>query len=170
LEEEMPEHRDAIEQLKKKLKGLDIAMMTTVDNDGYLRSRPMAAQELDDEGYLWFFTGASSTKTDEIRHDQHVNLSYMSKVDNRYVSVSGKAQVLRDRTRAKELWNPLYKAWFPEGLDDPNLALLRVQVEKAEYWDSPSAPVVHVVGFVKALATGKPYNPGENEKLEVQRS
>jgi general stress protein 26 len=166
----MPEHHTAIEQLRKKLKGLDVAMMTTVENDGCLRSRPMASQALDDEGCLWFFTGASSTKADEIRHDQHVNLSYAAKDDNRYVSVSGKAQIVRDRARAKELWNPIYKAWFPDGLDDANLALLRVQVEKAEYWDSPSAPVVQLAGFVKALATGKPYKPGENEKLEVGRT
>jgi hypothetical protein len=62
---------------------------------------------------------------------------------------------------------PLLKAWFPDGLDDPALALLRVDIEKAEYWDSPSSTVVHLVGFVKALATGKTYEPGEHEKVTL---
>jgi len=80
--------------------------------------------------------------------------------------VSGRASVVRDRGKAEELWSPAMKAWFPDGLDDPDLALLRVQVEDAEYWDTPSSKMVHVVGFVKAVATGQRYQPGENEKLE----
>lgn len=165
----MPEHKDAVEQLRKKLHGFKVAMMTTVESDGCLRSRPMAARDLEDDGSLWFFTHAGSPKTEELRHEQHVNLSYASEAENRYISVSGKAQILRDAAKAKELWSPLYKAWFPKGLEDPELALLRVTVEKAEYWDSPSAKVVQIAGFLKALATGKRYEPGEHEKLELQR-
>ncbi len=160
---------DSLEQLRKVLKGIRVAMMTTVDSDGGLRSRPMATQELDKDGSLWFLTQATSPKTGEVERDHHVNLSYVSTEDNRYVSVSGQATVTRDRAKAEEIWNPLYKAWFPEGLDDPNLAVLRVSVEKAEYWDSPTSAVVHLAGFVKALATGKQYRPGENEKLDLDK-
>jgi general stress protein 26 len=165
----MPEHKDAIEELRKRLQGFKIAMMTTVDAEGCLRSRPMAARDLEDDGSLWFFTQAGSAKTDEVARDQHVNVSYASESDNRYVSVSGRAQILQDAAKAKEIWNPLYKAWFPKGLDDPELRLLRVTIEKAEYWDSPSATVVQLAGFVKALATGKKYEPGDHEKLELQK-
>lgn len=164
----MPEHKDVIEQLRKKLHGLKVAMLTTVEADGSLRSRPMAAQDLDDDGCLWFFTEASSSKADEVLHDEHINLSYASHDDNRYISVSGAAQIVRDQAKVKELWSPLYKAWFPKGLDDPELALLRVRVEKAEYWDAPGAKVVQLAGFVKALATGKRYEPGDHEKLKLQ--
>ena len=160
---------EAIEQLREKIKGIRIAMLTTVDEDGSLRSRPMATQEAESDGDLWFFTGLSSPKAHEVEQDHRVNLSYADPDDQRYVSISGTGRILRDKSKAKELWNPMLKAWFPEGLDDPNLALLRVAVEKAEYWDSPSGKMVQAVGFLKAVATGHTYkpSPGENEKVEL---
>ena len=99
---------------------------------------------------------------------QHVNVSYAEPDQQKYVSVSGTAQLVRDRSKIEELWNPLFKAWFPQGLEDPDLALLKVNVDKAEYWDSPSSKVVRLAGFLKAVATGKPIsNPGDNEKIEA---
>ncbi len=67
----------------------------------------------------------------------------------------------------EELWNPILKAWFPEGLDDPNICLLKVNVEQAEYWDSPSSTLVQIGGFVKALVTGQRADGGENEKINL---
>ncbi len=166
----MSENTNRSEELKKlgeMIKDIDFAMLTTVLPDGTLRSRPMSTQEVEFNGDLWFFTGADSPKVKEIREEQNVNLSYASPDDNRYVSVSGKATLVRDRQKAEELWSPAYKAWFPDGLDDPNLALLKVSVEQAEYWDSPSGAVIHLFGFVKAIATGESYEPGENEKLNL---
>jgi len=162
--------RDAsVEKLRELIKDIKFAMLTTAEDDGTLRSRPMATQQIEFDGDLWFFTNASAPKVDEIRHDQHVNVSFSSPEDQRYVSVSGKAQVVRDRQKAEELWNPFYKAWFPGGLDDPDLALLKIPIDKAEYWDSPSSPVVHLFGFVKAVATGTRYQPGENEKINLEK-
>jgi general stress protein 26 len=160
---------DAIEQLRKKIKGVRIAMLTTVDEDGSLRSRPMATQEAELDGDLWFFTAASSPKVGEVEREHHVNLSYADPDDSRYVSVSGTAHLVRDKAKAKELWNPMLKAWLPQGLDDPELALLQVRVEKAEYWDPPSGKMVQLIGFLKAVATGERYkpDPGENEKIEL---
>jgi len=156
---------DAVKKLGDLIKDIRIAMLTTVEADGVLHSRPMATQEVEFNGDLWFFTSAASGKAHEISSDQRVNLSYSGKDDNLYVSVSGTAQLVRDKDKIKELWQPMLRAWFPDGLDDPNLALLRISVEKAEYWDSPSSTVVKVVGFVKALATGKPANIGENKEI-----
>lgn len=156
-----------IEKLRDLTKGIRVAMLTTVEEDGSLRSRPMATQEMELDGELWFFTGAGSLKVREVRREQHVNVSYADPDGQRYVSVAGTAQVVHDRAKAAELWNPMLKAWFPGGLDDPDLALLRIRVEKAEYWDSPSSKMVQLAGFVKAVATGKRYEPGENEKLEL---
>jgi general stress protein 26 len=65
------------------------------------------------------------------------------------------AEIVTDRTKIEELWNPIHKAWFPKGVDDPNLVLLKISVEQAEYWDSPSSTIVQVAGFVKALVTGE---------------
>ncbi len=161
------EREQSIKKLGELIKDIQFAMLTTVDEDGKLRSRPMATQRAEFDGELWFFTGASSEKVDEVEHEHQVNVSYADTEHQRYVSVSGAAQLVRDQQKARDLWNPAYKAWFPDGLDDPDLALLRVRVEKAEYWDSPSSTVVHLLGFVKALATGQRMEPGENEKIEL---
>jgi general stress protein 26 len=161
------DHEQAIAKLNELIKGINVTMLVTQLADGSLHGRPMATQELESDGTLWFFTGASSGKVKEIQQDQHVLLSYAAPDDNRYVSVSGTAQMVRDRAKAKELWNPAFKAWFPDGLDDPELALLKVEVESAEYWDSPSSTIVHIVGFAKAVATGERYNPGDNATIEL---
>jgi len=155
-----------VKKLSKLIKGIRVAMMTTRDDDGTLRARPMQTQEQEFDGTLWFFTPASSHKVDEINHNEHqVNLSYADPSDNRYVSVSGVATLVRDRAKIDQLWTPVLKAWFPKGKDDPEVALLNVDVTKAEYWDSPSSTIVKLVGFTKAVLTGQQYRPGENEKL-----
>ena len=162
-----PTRDEAIRKLGEMISGIRIAMLTTAQLDGTLRSRPMATQQAEFDGDLWFFTSKSSPKSDEIRHDSHVNVSYADSEGQRYVSVSGTATLVDDREKAKELWNPLYKAWFPKGLDDPDLTLVKVDVHQAEYWDSPSGVMVHIVGVAKALATGERYEPGENEKVNL---
>lgn len=159
--------QDGIAKLRELIKGIKIAMLTTVEADGTLRSRPMGTQQTEFDGDLWFFTGKNSGKVAEIQHDQHVNVSYAAPDDNRYVSVSGRAELIDDKTKEKELWNPFIKAWFPKGLDDPDLLLLKVRVEAAEYWDAPSSTMVNLVGFAKAVLTGNRPDIGENEKLSL---
>ena len=158
---------DAVQKLAAMIKDIEVAMLTTVDADGTLRSRPMITQKTDFDGDLWFFTHADAPKVDEVRRAEKINLSYAAPDKQRYVSVSGTARLVRDRAQAEQLWHPFLRAWFPDGLDDPNLGLLKVSVERAEYWDSPSSSVVHLVGFVKALASGQSYKPGENEKVDL---
>lgn len=164
---ETTEREQQLKKLNEMIKDIKFAMLTTVEADGSLRSRPMATQEAEFDGDLWFFTGASASKVDEVEQEEHVNVTFSDNDKNRWVSMSGMARLVRDRNRIEEYWNPVYKAWFPRGLDDPDLALLKVDVDHAEYWDSSSGAVVHAVGFVKALAAGQRYEPGENEKLEL---
>jgi len=162
------EHSENIKKLRELIKDMRFAMLTTAEENGTLRSRPMATQEVEDDGDLWFFTYGSAHKVDEIEHNHHVNVSYADPNNQKYVSVSGTAQLVRDRQKIAELWNPLFKAWFPQGLDEPDLALLKVSVEQAEYWDSPSSKVVRLVGFLKAVVTGQPIgNPGDHKKIEA---
>lgn len=137
------------------IKDINIAMLTTEAEDGLLHSRPMATQTTEFDGTLWFFTGQSASMVSEIDWNPEVNLSYAQPSDNRYVSVSGSAEAVNDRAKMAELWSDTYKAWFPQGLDDPDLCLLRVEVSFAEYWDGPSGKMVQVFGFLKALATGE---------------
>lgn len=158
---------DDIAKLNELIKDVNIAMMTTVELDGSLRSRPMATQQSEFDGDLWFFSYDDSAKMDEVQRDRRVNLSYGAGEKDTWVSVSGTANVVRDPAKKKELWSPILKAWFPNGEDDPNLVLLKVSVEQAEYWETGSGKVVQAVGFVKALVTGKEFDPGENVKLDL---
>ncbi len=158
--------QESIEKLKSLLEGIDFCMLTTMDG-GHLRSRPMSTQEMDENGELWFFTSDKTHKVDEIEKDDRVNAAYSKPNDNVYVSVSGRGAIVKDREKIEELWNPILKAWFPDGLDDPHLTLLKVSVEEAEYWDSPNSTLVQIAGFVKALVTGQQAKGGENEKINL---
>ncbi|MDQ6788347.1 MAG: pyridoxamine 5'-phosphate oxidase family protein [Acidobacteriota bacterium] len=158
---------EAIEKLNNLIEDIDFAMLTTVDTDGVLRSRPMSTQEAEFDGTLWFFTSDKTHKAEEIEKDNRVNASYAAPDDNVYVSVSGAASISRDRAKMEQLWNPILKAWFPDGLDTPGICLLKVTVEQAEYWDSPSSTIVQIAGFIKALVTGQRASGGENEKINL---
>ena len=164
---DMHSREQHIRKLGELIKDIRIAMLTTMDDGGVHRSRPMATQQVEFDGDLWFFTGKTSPKMSEIRAEQNVNVSFANPDKNIFVSVSGVAEIVDDGAKAKELWSPAYKAWFPDGLDDPDLALLKVHVEQAEYWDSPGSAAVHLIGFVKAALTGERYSGGENEKIDL---
>ncbi len=144
-------------QLQTLIKGAEIAMLTTVESDRFLRSRPMMTQQSTEDGTLWFFTHADHGKANEIERDPRVNVSYILDSSNQYLSVSGLAEVVQDESKVRELWKPSYRAWFPKGLEDPNLALLAVYVERAEYWDAPNSVFVELYGFAKAMLTGKKF-------------
>lgn len=164
--QETTSREEAVEKLGELIRDIRIAMLTTAKPEGTLHGRPMATQEAPFDGDLWFFTGASSPKVGEIEDDQHVQLSYAQPDKNVYVSVSGRASIVRDKEKARELWSPAMKTWFPDGLDDPDLALLKVHVEAAEYWDTHSSAVVHLFGFIKAVATGQRPDVGDHEKID----
>jgi general stress protein 26 len=157
---------ESIKKLKELIEGIDFAMLTTICGD-QLHSRPMSTQKFEFDGDLWFFTSDQTHKVDEIQKDNRVNAAYSKPDDNVYVSVSGTASLVKDQAKIEELWSPILKAWFPKGLDDPNLALLKVSVEQAEYWDSPNSTLVQLLGFIKALATGEQIDGGDHGKINL---
>ena len=159
--------QESIEKIRELTHGIDFCMLTTIDS-GHLRSRPMSTQEMDLDGELWFFTSDDTHKVTEIEKDNRVNLAYSKPDDNVYLSISGRAEVVKDRAKIEELWSPVLKAWFPEGKDDPTLCLLKVSVEQAEYWDAPNSKIVQLFGMVKAIATGQEADYGENRKMNLQ--
>lgn len=162
--------REAAAKLWDMIKGVRIAMMTTLDENGRLRSRPMATLPHAgfDDGTLWFFTRADSPKVHELQQHWRVNLAYADPGDQNYVSVSGVAELVRDRDKIRFLWRDILSTWFPQGPDDPEVALLKVSVDQAEYWDSPSSAMVYAYGYVKAKITGESPNPGEHVKIAFQ--
>ncbi|MGC2238386.1 MAG: pyridoxamine 5'-phosphate oxidase family protein [Pyrinomonadaceae bacterium] len=160
------EREESIGKLNELIKDVQFAMLTTNDG-GVLRSRPMQTQDFEFDGDLWFFTSSKTHKAEEIERDSRVNVAYAAPDDNTYVSVSGMASIIKDRAKIDEYWNEALKAWFPEGKDAPDLVLLKVAVEQAEYWDAPSSTIAQTIGFLKALATGEKADVGENEKINL---
>ena len=157
-------------KLRELIADIETAQLVTMDTDGVMRSRPMATQQIDEEAELWFFTTDYSAKVDNVLVHPEVCVTYADPAKNSYVSVSGKAELVRDREKMRQMWRPILKAWFPQGVDDPDLALLRVDIVDAQYWDSTSSKLVNLFGLIKALATGESAagKVGENEKVEVR--
>jgi general stress protein 26 len=157
-----------LEKLKEMIKDIDFCMLSTIDENGYVHSRPMSLNsQVDEEANLWFFTSSNSLKASEIESSPQVNASFSNPEESQYVSLSGTAELVTDRAKIKELWKPILKAWFPDGPEQSDLALLRVRVEKAEYWDSPSSTVAQVFSFVSAIVSGKQVEIGENKKINL---
>ena len=164
--ETKPQANKQLEKIRAIIGDIRIAMLTTVNDQGDLVSRPMAALQMDEDGTIWFFTKRSSPKVDQIATNEHqVNLSFANVSDADYVSVSGKAQEIDDRTKVNELWNPQAKAWFPKGKDDPDLILLKVHTDMAEYWSANDSKMVRFFQQATAAITGNPPKMGENEKV-----
>ncbi len=159
--------RDKVWEL---IKDVQVATMVTLDEQGRMRGRPMRAVSMKEfDGTVWFFTSQPSPKTAEIQHDDRVLLAYADPSRQNYVSISGTAQVIRDPAKQKELWSEPLRTWFPGGPEDPHAALLKVEVEGAEYWDSPSSTLIHAYGYVKAITTGQPPSSGDNDKVAFKR-
>ncbi len=159
------ETRDKVRELVKDAK---ICMLTTMTADGRHVSRPMAVQDVEFDGDLWFFTYADSDLVAEIETHPQVNVSFSDAKQKAWTSVSGTAVRTDDPAKAGELWNPMLKAWFPDGLDTPNLTLVKVHAETAQYWDSPhSSNVMTLIGMAKAAVTGKTPDAGENETVRL---
>lgn len=127
----------------------------------------MSTQQTDFDGDLWFFTSEDTHKIEEIEKDNRVAAAYSDPGKNTFVSISGRAAISKDRAKMEELWSPVLKAWFPDGLDDPKLCLLKVVAEQAEYWEGSSSTLVQLFGMVKAIATGQEADYGENKKLKL---
>ena len=159
---------EQLKDLREKIKDVKFGMFTTLNPEGKLTSRPMTSQQLDDAGNVWFFT---SDESDFVRHlsmHPQVNVSFADPEDSLYVSIAGHAELTRDRAKIDELWSPLVSAWFDGGKEDPHLALVKVHVDTAEYWDTHSSKMTQLYALAKSALTGKaPRDLGEHKKITL---
>jgi len=155
-----------LQKISGLIKDIKVAMLTS-DDGGHLRSRPMVAAQKDFAGELFFFTRASAPKVDEVERHSQVNVSYADADNQNYVSLSGTGEIVRDPALVSAHWSEAMRTWFPKGKDDPDIAILKVSVDQAEYWDAPSSTMVYLYGYAKAVTTGASPHPGENEKFRV---
>jgi general stress protein 26 len=158
---------DTLEALGKRIRDIRSAMLTTLDDNGLPWSRPMITREMDEEGNLWFFTKRDSIKVQNIVKNNRVNVAYAKPDDALYVSVTGVATVVDDMEKKRTLWNPFVKAWFPDGLDDPDLVLLKISPERAEYWEGPSTKIGRAVSIVAKLASSGKISTGKQVEVAL---
>ena len=162
--------QEARQKLWQMIGDIKFAMLTTKGPDGTLRSRPLTTQNgSEDEGSrVWFFISASSELAQELRQDPQVNLAYSEPADDVYVSVSGTAHAVDDPQKKQQLWSPIVGAWFPEGVGDPDVMLLAVEISDAEYWEARHSKMVQLVRMAAASVTGNPPSDmTEHRRLNV---
>jgi general stress protein 26 len=140
----------------EKAAKIRIGMLATRDGN-QLTSRPMTIQQIDSSPMVvWFFTGRHGNLAESIGSGAPANLSVSDHGDSFYVSIAGDAKLVDDRDRKEALWSTMAKAWFPGGVDDPNLALIALEVHNVEYWDSDHSKMVQMLMMAKAAVTGDP--------------
>jgi general stress protein 26 len=156
------------DKVKEMISEAKICMVTTMTADGRHVSRPMGLQEVEFDGDLWFFASADSDLVEQIARHPQVNVAFSDTKQHNWVSIAGPAVRVDDRAKAAELWSPMLKAWFPDGLETPELTLVKVSGETAEYWAAAhGSKVVTLLGYAKAVVTGKTPDAGENETVRL---
>lgn len=155
---------DSTTRVWELMKKIGICMLATVEG-GVMRCRPMGAFAKQDENTIYFLTDANRHKVDEIAANPQVCLAFADTGGQKYVSVSGRASVSNDRAKIKELWSTPAKAWW-DSPDDPDIRVLKVAPEDAEYWDNPGS-IVSYVKMVAASMTGERPDIGENRKVAL---
>ena len=144
---------EASDRLRELVTDIDFTLLTTVDASGHLVSRPMSTRHVDDDGTIWFFTSDDSKKADEVDEESDVNLAYLDNKGMRFVTVAGKARIVDDRDLMERLYTPSLDIWFADGLDTPDIALLRVSPVEAEFWEPAHGKIAMAAGMLKALIT-----------------
>ena len=160
-----PEHKALIWNLIKKIK---VGMLTTVNSDEKksLHARPMSLVQEVYDGTLYFFTSKSSGKVYEVTNDdQEVCLTFSDPSEQVFVSLSGHAKLTQDKVLIHKYWSSGVAAWFPGGIDDPEVAILEVKINKGEHWNADESKIIQLFEFVKAKLTDEVPEIGEHEKF-----
>jgi general stress protein 26 len=149
------DHRKANEKIKEIAEDVDICLFTTNLTEIPLSTRPMSTQKVEEDGTMWFFSEKDSEKNLHIKKDSRVQLFYASRNSSEFLSIYGKASIIKDDNKARELWSPMVKTWFQEGPEDPNLTLIKVIPEDGYYWDTKDGKVVSMLKIAAGAITGR---------------
>ena len=128
---------------------------------------PMAVQQVDKDGCLWFFSGDSSVHNRLLGVDRRAQLIFCNPDKIEYVAIYGETDISRDRVKIRELWNTMAEAWFPEGEDDPDLTLIRMRPALVHYWDTENGKLVTYAKILASAVTGETPDTGVEGDLAV---
>lgn len=152
--------------LKEMAEKVRICMFNTLDAKGQFHSRPMATAKIEEDGSIWFFTNEYAPKAKEISKENEVNLCYSDPSNHTYIYVNGKAELVDDKVRKEAYFSLAVKAWFPDGVDDPRLILVKVSPTIAEYWDGSASKMVVAFQMLKAIVTGDTPEIGKHDSIK----
>lgn len=159
---------DATRKLWGMIERYRFAMLTTQEEGGGLRSRPMTTIDREFDGSLWYFAKAESAVVGAMKTHPQVCLTYSEPEKFEFVCVAGPGEIVTDVAKKKELWKPAVQAWFPEGPASPDNVLIKVIPDHAEYWDSTSSKLVQLFSMARAIATGtQPRAIGEHRTVPM---
>ena len=167
-EQNSPELRS----LAKRIEDSRTAMLTMCDAQGQLSSQPMTVIEMDANGCLWMLvsnSGHTARMAPGGGGMDTVNLAFSDESNSTFTSITARASLDHDRQRKESLWSVMARPWFPEGVDDPNLAVLRLEPVKAEIWDGPDSTVLRLIAMAASVVAGKPLGLGDHERHALER-
>ena len=157
---------DSIKTLAAMIKEVHFAMLTVQTADGHLHAHPMTTQQVEFDGDIWFIGGKDTEQVQNMAARPQVNVSYSSPDKGVYVSVNGTAQLVENRAKLDELWSDFYQTYFPQGKEDPNIQLIHIAANGAEYWES-DGKVRSLIQIARGLVTGEHAHQGENETIKL---
>jgi general stress protein 26 len=164
-------HGDAaLAKVRKLLSSFESAMLVTIALEhGDVHARPLGllGKAADFDGTLWFFADTRSRKVQEIERDPRASLILQSDHDSRYLQLSGVARIEANRQKMEELYTARQRTWFPDGLADQHLTLIRFDAVHGSYWDSPGSVLQTLAAFTAAIVTHTPQETGRSGTLEV---
>ncbi len=161
------QNEEAVKKFKKLVEEITVCMFITGNNNEHDHTRPMYTIEVEENGTLWFFTDLRSIKVEEVTTDRKVHLTYAHPGKDSYLDTWGMANVITDKQQIKDKWKPMLKAWFPNGPDDPSVALLQVRPTECYYWDSETGKMVEFLKMAASIVTGKKLAEGAEGSLSL---
>jgi general stress protein 26 len=154
------------EKVWSLIKGFHTALFVTLDSTGAFETRPMGCLQKSFGGTLWFMTFQGSAKLKDICGDSQVLVAYMQPDKYEYVAIYGRAQIVENKQKLRELWSEGLRVWFPKGPEDPDIALIAVTAERADYWTNPASSVTYAWAYLKARVTGKSPSPDQIAEIK----
>jgi general stress protein 26 len=140
---------------------------TKIRTGAPFETRPMSVQKVDDDGNFWFLSATDSHKNHELQTDSNVHLLFQGSSHSDFLNIYGKATISRDKAKIKELWGPLLKTWFTEGIDDPRISVIKVEPSEGYYWDNKHGNAVAFVKMVAGAISGQTLDDSIEGKLKV---
>ena len=159
---------EGVEKLKKMVDDIKFCFFTTNSNNfDHKTATIMTAQAVDNDGSIWFFSRADSDRNKDIANHKNIQLYFSSPEKNSYVSVDCEAEIIFDKKKIMQLWDPLLKSWFKDGVDDNNISLIKAKTKNANYWDIEGGKMINFFKMISSTITGNNFIESKQGNIKI---